>query len=92
MLHADGARVTAGQFTYQAVLEHDITGSALGSRTVTATQTSYNGANAWLFLDTKTGASVGSVDSLFVEQGSLRPLHWSSTIGRARLGLGVSLR
>jgi hypothetical protein len=87
LLHFDPARLTPGQFTYETVLEHDITGTALGSRTVSATPTTYNGANAWLLLESKTGGSIAGLDSLFVDQTALRPLHWSSTIGRAHLGI-----
>jgi hypothetical protein len=87
ILHIDGARLTGGQFVYETVLEHDITSTALGTRTVSAMPTSYNGTMAWLLLESKYGGSVPALDSLFVEQGTLRPLHWSSDIGRAHLGL-----
>lgn len=87
MLHIDASRLTPGQFIYQAVLEHDITATALGTRTVAVSRASYNGAGAWLLVETKTSESVPALDSLFVDQTSLRPLHWASTIGRARLGL-----
>lgn len=87
VLRVDASHLAPGVFTYQTTLEHDITATALGTRTVAATQTSYNGTSAWLLIETKTGEAVSALDSLFVEQGSLRPLHWSSTIGRARLGL-----
>jgi hypothetical protein len=87
MLHFDASRVAPGQFVYEAVLEHDVTGTALGTRVVSTTATSYNGASAWLLIESKTGGSVSSLDTLFVAQGTLRPLHWSSTIGRAHLGV-----
>ena len=86
-LPIDASRLTPGQFVYQAALEHDSTATPLGTRTVSATQTTYNGANAWLLVETKSDESIPSLDTLFAERGSLRPLHWSSTIGSARLGL-----
>ena len=87
VLRVDGTRLTRGQFVYEAVLEHDITGTALGTRTVTMAPATYNGIGAWLFVESKTGEMIPGTDSLYVESSTLRPLHWSSTIGRARLGL-----
>jgi hypothetical protein len=87
LLHFDPTRLTPGQFVYETVLEHDITATALGSRTVSAAPTTYTGTNAWLLLESKSGGTVATVDSLFVDQTALRPLHWSSTIGRAHLGI-----
>jgi len=87
LLHFDPSRMAPGQFVYETVLEHDVTATALGSRTVSATPTTYNGANAWLLLETKVGGSVATFDSLFVDRGAFRPLHWSSSIGRAHLGI-----
>ena len=87
VLHFDPARLTPGQFSYETVLEHDISGTALGTRVVTATSTAYNGAPAWLLIEAKTGGSIAGLDTLFVDQSGLRPLHWSSTIGRAHLGI-----
>ena len=87
LLHVDPTRLTPGQFVYETVLEHDITATALGSRTVSATPASYNGTNAWLLLESKSGGTISSLDSLFVDQTALRPLHWSSTIGKAHLGI-----
>jgi hypothetical protein len=87
LLHFDPSRLTAGHFSYETVLEHDITGTALGTRVVTATPTSYNGAAAWLLIESKTGGMIAGLDTLFVDQSALRPLHWSSTIGRAHLGI-----
>jgi hypothetical protein len=87
LLHFDPTRVTPGQFVYSTVLEHDITGTALGTRVVTTTSTTYNGASSWLLVESKTGGSVSSLDTLFIDQAGLRPQHWGSTIGRARLGI-----
>lgn len=87
VLHFDPSGLTPGQFVYETVLEHDVTGTALGTRVVTATATAYNGAGAWLLIESKSGGSIAGLDTLFVDQAALRPLHWSSTIGRAHLGI-----
>jgi hypothetical protein len=87
VLHFDPSRLTPGQFMYESVLEHDITATALGTRVVSASPTTYTGTPAWLLIESKSGAAVSSLDTLFVDQAGLRPLHWSSTIGRARLGI-----
>lgn len=87
MLHFDPSRLTPGQFVYATTLEHDITGTSLGTRVVTAVSTTYNGASAWLLIEAKTGGSIAGLDTLFVDRTGLRPLHWSSTIGRAHLGI-----
>jgi hypothetical protein len=72
---------------YETQLEHDITATALGTRVVTVTPSSYNSAPAWLLIESKSGGSVTTLDTLFVDQSTLRPMHWSSTIGQARLGI-----
>ena len=86
-LRVDGTRLPRGQFVYETVLEHDLTGTSLGTRTVTMAPAPYKGIGAWLFVESKAGARIAGTDSLYVESSTLRPLHWSSTIGRARLGL-----
>lgn len=87
VLQVDPTRLSPGQFVYQAVLEHDITGTSIGTRSVTATRTTYGGVNAWLLVESKSSDMVPGLDSLFVDLATLRPMHWSSTIGRAHLGL-----
>lgn len=87
LLAFDPSRLTSGRFVYETVLEHDITSTSLGTRVVDAMPTTYNGANAWLLVESKTGGMITALDSLFVEQNGLRPLHWNSTIARAHLGI-----
>ena len=87
VLHVDPTRLSPGHFVYEAVLEHDITGTSIGTRSMTATRTTYGGVNAWLLVESKSSDMVPGLDSLFADLTTLRPMHWSSTIGRAHLGL-----
>jgi hypothetical protein len=84
MLRIDPSFLTPGQFVYATILEHDITGTPLGTRTVSVAPATYAGANAWLLLETRVGDAIPATDSLFVDP-SMHPIHWGSTISRARL-------
>ncbi len=81
----DATRLVPGQFVYQTVLEHEINGTPLGTRTVSVSPTNYNGLPSWLLVESRIGDAVPAVDSLIADVGSLRPVHWGSTIARARL-------
>lgn len=81
----DAAGLKAGQFVYQTTLERDAGTSILGTRTVTVSPATYAGGPAWLVLETRTGDGIGAIDSLFADRLSLRAVHWSSTLGEARL-------
>lgn len=85
--HVSASALHAGQFVYQTVLERDASTTPLGSRTVTETLTTYAGSAAWLLLESRTGGGVPATDSLFADSVSLQPLHWSSALGQARLGI-----
>jgi hypothetical protein len=87
VLRVDATRLTPGQFVYETVLERDQTGTAMGTRTVSMTNASYAGAPALLLLETRADPVLPYVDSLFVETATLHPIHWGSTIGRARLSI-----
>lgn len=84
VLRMDLSRLTPGTFTYSTVLEKDVNGTPLGNRTVSAAQTNYASTPAWLLVESRSGDAIPGVDSLFVDQ-TLHPIHWGSTIGRARL-------
>lgn len=58
----------------------------VGDREVTITQSSYGGFPAWLVVETR-GGGVPSMDTLYLSSVDLRPLHWSSTIGGARMAI-----
>jgi len=74
-----------GQFTYQTTLERGSGTSVVGTRTSTVSVSSYAGTPAWLLLETRSGDDVSSTDTLFAGLTDLRPIHWSSSLGGARL-------
>jgi hypothetical protein len=74
-----------GEFVYQTTIERDVSTIVLGTRTVSVTQTSYAGSPAWLLLESRSGDGIPAADSLLVDVLSLHPVHWSSTLGRARI-------
>jgi hypothetical protein len=84
-LRLDASALRPGQFIYETSLERNSTTTMLGTRTVSVTRTTYNAAPAWLLLETRASDGIPSADSLFADVASLRPLHWSSTQGLARL-------
>jgi hypothetical protein len=51
------------------------------------TNASYAGTPAFLLLETRADPVLPYTDSLFVETATLHPIHWGSTIGRARLSI-----
>ncbi|HEY4131639.1 MAG TPA: hypothetical protein VGM50_13555, partial [Gemmatimonadaceae bacterium] len=75
-----------GEFVYQTTIESDTRTIALGTRTVTVSPMMYNGAPTWLLLETRAGDGIPALDSLVADMQTLHPIHWSSTLGRARLG------
>jgi hypothetical protein len=75
-----------GQFTYQTTLERGSGTTVIGTRTSTVSLASYAGSPAWLLVETRSGTDVNAVDTLYAGLTDLRPLHWSSTLGSARLG------
>jgi hypothetical protein len=66
-------------------IERDVSTIALGTRTVSVTQTNYAGSPAWLLLENRSGDGIPAADSLLVDVLSLHPVHWSSTLGQARI-------
>jgi hypothetical protein len=80
------AVITPGQFVYETTLERDAGTTVLGTRTVGVSQTTYAGSPAWLLLETRSGDGIPAADSLIAGIIDLHPIHWSSTVGGARLG------
>ena len=74
-----------GQFVYQTTLERDASTTVLGTRTVTVAQASYGGSTAWLITEMRSGDGIPASDSVFADPATLHPIHWSSTLGQARL-------
>lgn len=80
----DPTLLKAGAFVYDMSLERDASTTPLGSRTVSVATTTYAGSPSWVMLETRVGDRIAATDSLFVDP-SLHPLHWSATLGQARL-------
>jgi hypothetical protein len=73
------------ELVYQTTLERDAGTTLLGVRTITVSSATYAGTPAWLLLETRSGEGGLATDSLFTDITSLRPMHWSSIMGSARL-------
>ena len=84
-LAVDATALRAGQFVYVTTLERDASTTPLGTRTVTVSRTTYAGGPAWLLLEERSGDGIPASDSLFADPAALRAIHWSSTLGTARL-------
>jgi hypothetical protein len=74
-----------GQFTYETTLERGSGTTVVGTRTSTVSLSNYAGAPAWLLVETRAGNAVSATDSLFAGLADLHPIHWSSSLGAARL-------
>jgi len=85
--HVDASGLRPSQFVYQTTLDRAGATTPLGLRTVTVSETNYAGAPAWLLVETRIGDAVPSADSLTTTRADLRPVHWSSTLGSARVAL-----
>ena len=83
----DLSQLHPSQFVYLTTLERDASTVTLGTRTVTVAQATYVGTQAWLLTEARAGDGIPSADSLYVDTGSLRPIHWSATSGEAHLGV-----
>lgn len=77
--------IQAGQFLYQTTLERGASTTIIGTRTVTLSPATYGGAPAWLLLETRIGNGIFADDSLYLDAAGRRPIHWSSTLGEARV-------
>jgi hypothetical protein len=86
-LTLDATLLRPGEFVYETTLERDASSTILGTRTLTVLRATYFGSSAWLLLETRVMDALPTVDSLFVDPVGLRPIHWTSTLGQARLGI-----
>ncbi len=83
LLALDLARLQPFARTYDMVVWTGDSSSVIGERSVEAQLTSYAGTDAWVIVETRTGV-VPWAESLYVSP-DFRALHWSSTLGLARL-------
>jgi hypothetical protein len=84
-LPLDTSRVQPFRRTYDVFVHARDSIVVLGQREVVLSAATYAGLPAWLFVETRTGA-VPSIESLYVAP-NLKPIHWSSALGPARLGV-----
>jgi hypothetical protein len=84
LLSLDISKVQPYRRTYDMIVHARDSAIVIGQREVLLSEASYAGSPAWLLVETRTGL-VPASESLFVAP-DLRPLHWSSVLGTARLG------
>ena len=88
VLSLDLSRLQPFARSYDMVVHVGDTAHVIGQREVALATTLYAGQPAWLITEARSGI-VPSKDSLFLGL-DLRPLHWSSELGRSRLGAEFS--
>lgn len=84
VLPLEVARLQPFRRSYDIVIQSPDSTFVIGLRDVALMLSTYAGAPSWLLVETRSGA-VPSVESLYVAP-DMRPIHWSSALGAARLG------
>ena len=84
-LAIDATRLKPVRLLYRATLVRDSVTLFGGDVQVDVTEVQYAGAPAWLLAQSGSHGTSTSTDSLIVARADLRPLHWSSVQGAARL-------
>jgi hypothetical protein len=85
VLPLDVSKVQPFRRTYDMIVQSRDSTMTIGQREVALGSAAYAGAPAWLVIETRTGL-VPAIESLYVS-ADMRPLHWSSVLGAARLGV-----
>jgi hypothetical protein len=85
LLALDISRVQPFRRTYDIVVHARDSTIVLGQREVALDSASYAGVPGWLLVEARTGV-VPAAESLYLAP-ELRPIHWSSALGTARLGV-----
>ena len=88
VLAYDMTRIRPFARSYDMVVHVGDSAHVIGQRDVTLSASAYAGQPAWLIVETRTGI-VASMDSLFLAE-DMRPIHWSSELGKSRLGVEFS--
>lgn len=88
VLALDMTRVRPFTRSYDMVVHVGDSAHVIGQRDVVLTESAYAGQPAWLVVESRSGI-VASLDSL-VLAADLRPVHWSSGLGRSRFGAELS--
>ena len=84
-MRVDAAPLRPGQFEYQTTLEREAATTVIGSRTVSLSAASFAGAPVWLIVERRSGDGIAAADSVFAETAGLHAVHWTSSIGPARV-------
>lgn len=84
-LALDLTRVRPFMRSYDMVVYASDSAHVIGQRDVTFAAGTYAGQPVWLLVERRTGL-VPAVDSLFLAT-DMRPIHWSSDLGRSRLAM-----
>ena len=84
-LSLDGGRLRPVQLTYRTAIRRDSVESFVGVSHVQVAETTYAGMPAWLLTRLGPQGTTTATDSLVVARADLRPLHWTATLGVARL-------
>lgn len=85
LLALDISRVQPFRRTYDMILHTRDSAFVLGQRELALDTASYAGVPGWLLVETRSGV-VPAAESLYLAP-ELRPIHWSSALGAARLGV-----
>lgn len=84
-LPIDSTRLQPGHYVYRSVLVRDTTTTPIGDQQFVVSQMDYAGTPAWMLARQGQQGVVATTDSLVVRRRDLQPLHWSTTLGAARL-------
>lgn len=88
VLPLDLTRIRPFARTYDMVVHAGDSAHVIGQRDVSLTESAYAGQPAWLVVETRTGM-VPAQDSLYLA-ADMRPIHWSSELGKSRLAVEFS--
>lgn len=88
LLALDVTRLRSFARSYDMVVHAGDSAHVIGQRDITLSQSAYAGQPAWLIVETRTGI-VPAAESLFLA-ADLRPIHWSSELGKSRLSVELS--
>lgn len=80
----DTARMHPFHRVYEMLVRRGDSTIVIGRREVDVVSTIHAGLPGWLLTETRSG-TVPATDSLYLSK-ALRPLHWGSSVGLARLG------
>lgn len=84
-LALDSTRLQAGRWLYRSVLIRDSSSTPIGDQQFVITAMDYAGTPAWMLARHGSQGVVTTSDSLVVRRSDLRPLHWTTSLGAARL-------